>query len=133
MSMNDHVSDLITRIRNSYMARHKIVKNVPSSRMIKSVLDALIREGYVHSYEEREERTNIRSLDIKLKYYKGNAVIQEIKRISKPSRRIYLSAGKLDKYSPMLGIAVISTPKGVLSSREAKRENVGGEIVCSVF
>lgn len=133
MSYNDSLSDLIARIKNAYLAKHKMLGNVPATKSIKSLLDVLIREGYILSYEEKPLRDKINILEIKLKYYRGAPVIEKISRVSKPSRRVYSSVNEVNKYSPMLGVSILSTPQGFLSCKEAKKRNVGGEVVCQVF
>jgi small subunit ribosomal protein S8 len=132
MSMNDMISDVLTRIRNGQMAAHSVVK-APYSSMVVSVLEVLKSEGYIMGYEQFEERAGIKGLNIQLKYNNGKPVIDKIKRISKPGRRVYAKAKSLPKPFNGLGVAIISTPKGVMCDESARRENLGGEIVCEVY
>ncbi len=132
MTMTDPVADMLTRIRNGQSA-HKAVVSSPSSKMRKAVLDVLQREGYIIGYEEREVRTGISEIDIHLKYYNGEPVIKMVKRISKPGRRVYNAASDIAKVANGLGIAVVSTPNGLLTDTEAREQNVGGEIICTVY
>lgn len=132
MSMSDPISDLLTRIRNGYSAQ-KSSLSVPYSREKKAVLDTLQREGYIRSSSVQEVRKGIQSIQVELKYHEGRPVIEKIKRISKPGRRVYSSIQDLGAYYNGLGIYILSTQKGVLSNSEAKVQNVGGEIICSVF
>ena len=129
MSMNDLLSDMVARIRNGQHARlAKIV--CPSSNLLANVLDVLKREGYIRDFRRIEDK---REIEIELKYYEGVPVIKEIKRISKPGRRVYSQFAKLPKIHNSLGIAILSTSRGVMSDNEAHKANVGGEVLCSVF
>jgi len=132
MALNDLISDVLTRVRNSQKAGHSYVVT-PSSNAVKSVLDVMVREGYIKSYEEFELRTGINNLKIDLKYFEGEPVIKELKRVSKPGRRVYTSIKRLSRVFGGLGISVLSTPKGMLSDEEARLQQVGGEVVCTVF
>jgi small subunit ribosomal protein S8 len=132
MSLNDLISDVLSRIRNGQKARHSHVF-AHSSKAIKSVLDVMIREGYISSYEEFEDRPGVKTLRIDLKYFEGQPVISEIKRVSKPGRRVYTSIKDLFKVFSGLGISILSTSKGMLSDEEARLHRVGGEIVCTIF
>ncbi len=132
MSMSDPLADMITRIRNGQRANKKAV-NSPASKLRQRVLDVLEREGYIRGYVRSEEETGKPDLSIELKYYEGDPVIREIKRISKPGRRVYSSVNDLPRVRNGLGISIVSTPKGVLSDAEARAENVGGEVICTVF
>ncbi|MFZ3350543.1 MAG: 30S ribosomal protein S8 [Xanthobacteraceae bacterium] len=131
MSMNDPVGDLLTRIRNAQM-RNKSKVSSPNSRLRESVLDVLKSEGYIRGYAvvEREGRSEI---EIELKYFDGEPVIREIERVSKPGRRVYTSVRNLPRINNGLGVAIVSTPKGVMADHEARDANVGGEILCTVF
>ncbi|HEY5063329.1 MAG TPA: 30S ribosomal protein S8 [Xanthobacteraceae bacterium] len=131
MSMNDPVGDLLTRIRNAQM-RNKSKVSSPNSRLRESVLDVLKTEGYIRGYAvvEREGRSEI---EIELKYFDGEPVIREIERVSKPGRRVYTSVRNLPRINNGLGVAIVSTPKGVMADHDARDANVGGEILCTVF
>jgi small subunit ribosomal protein S8 len=131
MSMNDPLGDLLSRIRNAQM-RNKSKVSSPNSRLRESVLEVLKSEGYIRGYAvvEREGRAEI---EIELKYYEGEPVIREIERISKPGRRVYTSVRNLPRINNGLGVAIVSTPKGVMADHAARDANVGGEILCTVF
>jgi small subunit ribosomal protein S8 len=131
MSMNDPLGDLLSRIRNAQM-RNKSKVNSPGSKMRESVLEVLKAEGYIRGYAvvEREGRSEI---EIELKYFDGEPVIREIERISKPGRRVYTSVKNLPRINNGLGVAIVSTPKGVMADHDARDANVGGEILCTVF
>ena len=132
MSMSDPLGDMITRIRNGQSARKSIV-SAPSSRLRANVLEVLKREGYIRDYSAVEVRTGISELKIELKYHDGSPVISEIKRVSTPGRRVYSGINDLKRVYNGLGIAILSTPRGVLSDNEARVANVGGEGLCQVF
>lgn len=132
MSMSDPLSDMLTRIRNGQMAQKSAVTS-PSSKLRKNVLEVLKREGYIRGYEQSPVRTGIDELSIELKYHNGDPVIREVKRVSKPGRRIYAGVRELPHVYNGLGIAILSTPRGVLSDSEAREHHVGGEILCTVF
>jgi small subunit ribosomal protein S8 len=131
MSMNDPLGDLLSRIRNAQM-RNKSKVLSPNSRLRENVLGVLKNEGYIRGYAvvEREGRSEI---EIELKYFDGEPVIREIERISKPGRRVYTSVKNLPRINNGLGVAIVSTPKGVMADHEARDANVGGEILCTVF
>jgi small subunit ribosomal protein S8 len=130
MNMNDPLGDLLTRIRNA-QRRGKTTVSSPSSKLRAHVLEVLQREGYIRGFSEIEKEGR-RELDIELKYYDGAPVIGEIRRISKPGRRVYSAVRDLPLVRNGLGISVLSTPKGVMSDNEARTQNVGGEILCRV-
>jgi len=132
MSMTDPVSDLLTRIRNGQRARKNAVSS-PASKLRSGVLDVLQREGFIRGYSQHELRPGISQIEIELKYYEGDPVIREIKRVSKPGRRVYSGIKDLARVYNGLGIAILSTPRGVLSDAEAREQNVGGEVLCQVF
>ena len=132
MSMSDPLGDMLTRIRNGQSARKDVV-NSPSSRFRSNVLDVLKREGYIRDYTRREVRPGIAEVDIQLKYHEGEPVIREISRVSTPGRRVYSKIKDLQRVYNGLGIAILSTPRGVLSDTEARDMNVGGEVLCQVF
>jgi small subunit ribosomal protein S8 len=131
MSMNDPLGDLLSRIRNAQM-RNKSKVLSPNSRLRENVLGVLKNEGYIRGYAvvEREGRSEI---EIELKYFDGEPVIREIERISKPGRRVYTSVKNLPRINNGLGVAIVSTPKGIMADHDARDANVGGEILCTVF
>lgn len=131
MSMTDPVGDMLTRIRNGQKA-HKSVVLAPASKLRVRILDVLTREGYIRGYEQTEE-SGKPVLSIELKYHEGTPVIRTIERVSKPGRRVYSSVTELPRIRNGLGISIVSTPKGVLSDAEARDQNVGGEVLCTVF
>ena len=130
--MNDPLGDMLTRIRNAQM-RGKSSVNTPASKLRRWVLDVLKDEGYIRGYSETEIVNGVSELEIELKYYEGQPVIQEIQRVSKPGRRVYSSVKTLPVVRNGLGISIVSTPKGVMSDNAARENNVGGEILCRVF
>ena len=132
MSMSDTLGDMLTRIRNGQTTNKKVV-DAPASRFRKNVLEVLKREGFIRNFEEKEMRPGINFFEIELKYYDGKPVISEIKRVSKPGRRVYSSIKNLQKTYNGLGISILSTPRGVMSDNEAREANVGGEILCTVY
>tara|TARA_B100000614_G_scaffold217453_1_gene202750 strand:+ start:167 stop:562 length:396 start_codon:yes stop_codon:yes gene_type:complete len=131
MSLSDPIGDMIARIKNASLRNYKKVQ-IPSSKFKIKIADVLKNEGYIINYkvEDNEGKSN---LLIDLKYDSGNPVINSIQRISKPGRRIFSSAESLPKVSNGLGIAIISTPKGVMTDQDARKNQVGGEIICKVF
>tara|TARA_B100000963_G_scaffold124087_1_gene108245 strand:- start:162 stop:554 length:393 start_codon:yes stop_codon:yes gene_type:complete len=130
MTMQDPLSDMITRIRNANL-REKVSVAMPSSKVKVSVAKVLKDEGYILNYKVTEDIKPV--LEIDLKYYDGKPVIEEITRSSKPSLRVYSSSKDLPKVKSGLGVAIISTSKGVMSDRSARSSGVGGEILCTVF
>ena len=132
MSMSDPVADLLTRIRNGQQAKKESV-TAPASNMRENVLSVLEREGYIRGFERYNVRTGIDEIKIELKYYDGEPVIREINRVSRPGCRVYSKIKDLPKVYNGLGIAILSTPRGVMSDAEAREANVGGEILCQVF
>ena len=132
MSMSDPLGDMLTRIRNAQM-RGKSSVNTPASKLRRWVLDVLKDEGYIRGYSETEIVNGVLELEIELKYYEGQPVIQEIQRVSKPGRRVYSSVKTMPVVRNGLGISIVSTPKGVMSDNAARKNNVGGEILCRVF
>lgn len=131
MSMQDPIADMLTRIRNGQMAEMKTV-SMPSSNLKVSIAKILQEEGYVSAYNV-ETVDNKAVLSIDLKYYNGKPVIETLQRVSRPSLRIYKSAKDLPKVSAGLGVAIISTSKGVMTDRAARDAGVGGEVICNVF
>ena len=131
MAVNDPIGDLITRIRNAQM-RHKSKVSTPGSNLRSRVLEVLKSEGYIRGYAS-VEKDGRSELEIELKYFEGTPVIKEIERVSKPGRRVYAAVGALPRVANGLGIAIISTPKGVLADHSAREANVGGEVLAEVF
>ena len=132
MSMSDTLGDMLTRIRNGQTTNKKVV-DAPASRFRKNVLEVLKREGFIRNFEEKDMRPGINFFEIELKYYNGKPVISEIKRVSKPGRRVYSSIKNLQKTYNGLGISILSTPRGVMSDNEAREANVGGEVLCTIY
>ena len=132
MALSDPIGDMFSRIRNGQMRSLNSVQ-IPSSNFRKNILENLKKEGYIKDYFIEKSENNKQSLKISLKYYEGDPVIKEIKRISKPGRRVYSRATSIPKVMNGLGLAILSTPKGVMSDVEARKNNVGGEIICRVF
>ena len=132
MSMQDPLADMLTRIRNGQRARKNQIIS-PASKLRSNVLDVLKREGYIRDYSQHELRPGISEIEIQLKYHEGEPVIREISRVSTPCRRVYSKIKELQRVYNGLGIASLSTPRGVLSDNEARDQNVGGEILCQVF
>ena len=132
MSMSDPLGDMLTRIRNGQNARKNVVSS-PASRFRSNVLEVLKREGYIRNYSSVDVRPGIKELQIELKYHEGEPVISEIKRVSRPGRRVYHGLRDLPRVYNGLGIAILSTPRGVLSDNEARTAKVGGEVLCHVF
>ena len=132
MSMSDPLGDMLTRIRNGQNARKSVVSS-PASRFRSNVLEVLKREGYIRDYSNVDIRPGLKELKIELKYHEGQPVISEIKRVSRPGRRVYFGLRDLPRVYNGLGIAILSTPRGVLSDNEARTAKVGGEVLCHVF
>lgn len=132
MSMNDPLGDMLTRIRNAQMRRRPNVVT-PASNVRGRVLDVLADEGYIRGYARVEQKGTIPTFEIELKYYNGDPAIREIKRVSTPGRRVYSPVRDLPTVANGLGVAILSTPKGVMSDSKAREQNVGGEILCSIF
>lgn len=130
--LNDPLGDMITRIRNA-ATRNKSKVSTPGSKLRARVLDVLKTEGYIRGYSVAERTDGRTEFDIELKYFDGEPVIREISRVSKPGRRVYASVRNLPRINNGLGIAILSTPKGVMADHEARDQNVGGEILCTVF
>ena len=130
MSLSDPIGDMLARIKNSQMRNHKKVE-MPSSNFKAKIADVLKSEGYIIDYKINEEKKP--SIEINLKYNSGNPVINTIERISKPGRRIFSSASSLPKINNGLGIAIVSTPQGVMTDVDARKKKLGGEIICKVF
>ena len=131
MSLSDPIGDMLARLKNSQMRNHKKIE-LPSSKFKAKIAEILKSEGYIIDYEVKSNQ-NKTNLHINLKYNSGNPVISSIERVSKPGRRIFSSAESLPKVNNGLGIAIISTPKGVMTDIDARKQKVGGEIICKVF
>jgi small subunit ribosomal protein S8 len=132
MNLNDPIGDMITRIRNA-QRRIKPKVSTPGSKLRKSVLDVLKSEGYIRDYSTLERSDGRTEFEIELKYFDGAPVIRTIERVSKPGRRVYASVKNLPRVNNGLGVAIVSTPKGVMADHAAREANVGGEILCRVF
>jgi small subunit ribosomal protein S8 len=132
MAVNDPIGDMITRIRNAQQ-RSKSKVSTPGSRLRESVLEVLKTEGYIRGYATVAHDDGRSELEIELKYFDGAPVIREISRVSKPGRRVYASVKALPRVNNGLGVAIVSTPKGVMADHAARDANVGGEILCTVF
>ena len=131
MSLSDPIGDMIARVKNAQARKHKKVE-LPSSKFKSKIADILKNEGFIKDFKvSTEENKDILSLE--LKYHSGNPVISNFERVSKPGRRIFSSADSLPKINNGLGIAILSTPKGVMTDIDARKQKVGGEIVCKVF
>ena len=130
MSLSDPLGDMLTRIRNGQAANKTSIKS-PASKLRMNVLEVLRREGYIRGYER--EKDGHQELSIALKYHNGEPVIRELRRVSKPGRRVYSNVKELPRVYNGLGIAILSTPRGVMSDSEARDAHVGGEIICTVF
>ena len=131
MSMNDPIGDLLSRIRNAQM-RKKTKVSTPGSKLRAHVLDVLKTEGFIRGYTTVEHKDGRSEFEIELKYFDGAPVIREIERISKPGRRVYASVRALPRVNNGLGVAIVSTPQGVMTDREARRAGQGGEVLCVV-
>ena len=132
MSLSDPIGDMIARIKNAQLRNHKIIK-LPSSNFKVKIAEVLKKEGFIIDYKIENKESNKFALMINLKYSSGSPVINTIERISKPGRRIFSSAESLPKINNGLGIAIVSTPKGVMTDIDARKQNIGGEIICKVF
>ena len=130
MTMQDPIADLLTRIRNAQMAGHTTVA-MPNSKVKRSILSVLESEGYIGKFSATDEVKS--SLNIALKYHEGAPVIEEITRVSRPGLRIYKEAGELPQVRGGLGVAIISTDKGVMTDKSARAAGIGGEVLCTVF
>ena len=131
MSLTDPIGDMIARIKNAQVRNHKKV-DLPSSKFKIKILDILKAEGFIIDYKINDEN-NKSIIKVDLKYHSGNRVISTFQRVSKPGRRIFSSAESLPKINNGLGIAIVSTPKGVMTDIDARKQKIGGEIICKVF
>ncbi len=132
MSLMDPIGDMFTRIRNGQMRSLDNVK-VPASKFRLKILEVLKSEGYINNILIENSKNNKKDLKVNLKYFEGSPVIKEIKRVSKPGRRVYSRASSIPKIQNGLGLAILSTSKGIMSDTEARKKNIGGEIICRVF
>jgi small subunit ribosomal protein S8 len=132
MAVNDPISDMIARIRNAQM-RNKPKVSMPGSKQRERVLEVLKAEGYIRGYAAVAHASGRNEIEVELKYFDGTPVIREIERVSKPGRRVYASVKNLPRINNGLGVAILSTPKGVMADHAARDANVGGEILCTVF
>ena len=132
MTLMDPIGDMFTRIRNGQLRLLPKVE-MPSSNFRLKILEILKSEGFISSYHIEKKENNKVSLIVDLKYYEGTPVIREIKRVSKPGRRVYSRASSMPRIQNGLGLAIISTNKGIMSDIEARKNNIGGEIICRVF
>jgi small subunit ribosomal protein S8 len=130
--MNDPIGDMLTRIRNAQM-RGKSTVSTPASKLRGWVLDVLAEEGYIRGYETGTDARGHATLEIGLKYFEGTPVIRELKRVSTPGRRVYMGVKDIPVVRQGLGVSIVSTPKGVMSDANARSQNVGGEVLCTVF
>jgi len=132
MAMNDPLGDMLTRIRNAQM-RNRTKVSTPASKLRERVLEVLADEGYIRGFARVDFGSGKSEIEIELKYFDGQPVIREIKRVSKPGRRVYSSVQDLPTVRNGLGVSILSTPKGVMSDSRARMENVGGEVLCNIF
>lgn len=132
MAMNDPLGDMLTRIRNAQM-RNRTKVSTPASKLRERVLEVLAEEGYIRGFARVDFGGGKSEIEIELKYFDGQPVIREIKRVSKPGRRVYSSVKDLSTVRNGLGVSILSTPKGVMSDSRARQENVGGEVLCNIF
>ncbi len=130
MTMQDPVADLLTRMRNAQMARHDHV-SIPNSKIKRAILKVLLDEGYIEGFSAGDEAKSM--IDVTLKYHKGVGVMEEIKRISRPGLRIYKQCEELPRVRGGLGVAIVSTNKGVMTDKSARAAGMGGEVLCTVF
>ena len=130
--MNDPLGDMLTRIRNASM-RGKSTTLTPASKLRKWVLEVLADEGYIRGFEDTTDANGHPAIEISLKYYEGTPVIRELKRVSKPGRRVYLGKDSIPQVRQGLGVSIVTTSKGVMSDANARAQGVGGEVLCTVF
>lgn len=132
MSVNDPIGDMLTRIRNASL-RGKSSVVTPASKVRRWVLDVLQSEGYIRGYNDTTSSRGLPEIEIELKYFDGLPVIRELRRVSTPGRRVYTGVKELPQVRQGLGVAIVSTPRGVMSDAQARSANVGGEVLCTVF
>ena len=131
MTMTDPIADMLTRIRNGHKIKAESVL-MPSSKIKINIARVLVEEGYINGYQEEDLENNKKNLLINLKYFEGRPVIEKIERVSRPGLRVYIPANELPKVMGGLGILILSTSKGVMSDRQARKQDQGGEILCVV-
>tara|TARA_B100001996_G_C18374762_1_gene483005 strand:- start:3 stop:401 length:399 start_codon:yes stop_codon:yes gene_type:complete len=132
MTISDPIGDMLSRIRNAQLRSLSKVK-IPNSKFRESVLNVLKKEGYIADYKLLADQSNRMNLHVDLKYNDGMPVIKEIDRISKPGRRVYAKAETIPRIQNGLGVAIVSTSKGIMSDNDARNQKIGGEIICKVF
>ncbi|MBV9566752.1 MAG: 30S ribosomal protein S8 [Hyphomicrobiales bacterium] len=132
MAINDPLGDMLTRIRNAQMRKRTKV-STPGSKLRARVLDVLQAEGYIRGYNSTEFGNGRTEFEVELKYYDGQPVIREIARVSKPGRRVYSTVATVPRVANGLGMAILSTPLGVMADHEARERHVGGEVLCTIF
>jgi small subunit ribosomal protein S8 len=132
MAINDPLGDMLTRIRNAQMRKRTKV-STPGSKLRARVLDVLQAEGYIRGYNSTEFGNGRTEFEVELKYYDGQPVIREIARVSKPGRRVYSTVEAVPRVANGLGMAILSTPLGVMADHEARERHVGGEVLCTIF
>ena len=132
MSLSDPLGDLLTRIRNGQRARLNHITS-PASRLRATLLDVLKREGYIRDYVREDIRPGVAEFRIELKYHDGRPVIREIRRVSKPGRRVYSGVADLPRVYGGLGVSILSTPRGIMTDHDARSAHVGGEVLCTIF
>lgn len=131
MPVTDTIADFLTRIRNASAAKHKTLE-APRSKVKLAIAEILKDQGFIADYDQVDEGPQ-GIITVKLRYYYGQPVIREIQRVSKPGRRVYAGADTLPRVRNGLGVAIISTPRGVMSDKQARRENIGGEVLCTIW
>lgn len=132
MFISDPISDMLARIRNAHM-RGKSEVSMPTTKLLAWVLDVMKAEGYIRGYEAKDDANGHKNLVVELKYFDGEPAIREMKRVSKPGRRVYSNSKDLPNVRQGLGVAIISTSKGVMTDAQARSHNVGGEVLCTLF
>jgi len=130
--MNDPLGDMLTRIRNAQM-RGKSTTVTPASKLRRWVLEVLVDEGYIRGFEDTTDTKGHPAIEIALKYFEGEPVIRELKRVSKPGRRVYMGKNDIPQVRQGLGVSIVTTSKGVMSDANARAHGVGGEVLCTVF
>ncbi|MFA9459654.1 30S ribosomal protein S8 [Thiohalorhabdus methylotrophus] len=132
MSMTDPIADMLTRIRNGQMAEKHSV-SMPASKLKTAVARILQEEGFTNGYEEHDEGNGKRTLSVELKYFNGQPVITHLQRASRPGLRRYAGSDEIPKVLRGLGVVILTTSKGVMTDRQARAENIGGELLCTVY
>lgn len=132
MTVSDPLGDMLTRIRNAQM-RNRSTVSTPASKLRERVLEVMKEEGYIRGFARVDYSGGKSEIEIELKYFDGKPVIRQLRRVSKPGRRVYSSVSDLPTVANGLGLSILSTPKGVMSDSRARQENVGGEVLCNIF